>query len=222
MKPMQLSILFFITTLLSSLSAFAFEGIIKVNYHTYQGSEKLQDCQWMFKDKSCKFSITLQGEKEAVKTDIIPRMSDKHLLIYNTTPAADGKHYYASVDVKNVQPDPTFTFSSISVESLKDTMTLHGLLCKKYVIRTNRSTTEMWLSLSDIPFYQYAAFFPSNFELAGLAKAGISGFPMKSITHDLGGNVLADFEVTEIIREALPDAAFSVPSGYQEFSAHRE
>jgi len=212
----------FSAIVLANISAFAFEGILKVNYHTYQGSEKLQDCQWMFKDKSCKFRITLQGEKDAVQTDVIPRLSDNHLLVYSTAPAADGKNYYASVDVKNVQPDPAYSFTSISIEALKDTMTLHGYLCKKYVIRTNRSITEMWLAMSDIPFYKYAAFFPSNFELAGLAKSNISGFPLKSITHDLAGNVIADFEVTEIIKKPMQASDFTVPAGYQEFSSNRE
>lgn len=218
--------IFFLAVLSSlltvSLWAGPFEGVINVKYNSYNGSDVMNDCHWYFKGDQCKFEVTVPVKDKSVNTCLIPRLSDKHLIVFSNSPAEDGKQYYSEVDLTSVKPDPAFVFSRVEIEKGTEAKSLNGYDCTHYIVRTDRSITDMWIAPIEVSFVKFASFFPSNYELIGMSKKSISGFPMKSVTKDLAGNVIADFEVTSLVKKTFNAADFSIPAGYLNYSDHRE
>lgn len=206
---------------LSLYSVFAGQGYVVKQQYTGSGANgAVVQVTWYITETQCKLKMEFADAKVNTVTWFIPSVQSNSLLTYTegNVPAGVEKAYY-TIPVSTVQADKSMNASRITVSKTGETKNISGILCEKVIIKTNKSTTEMWLTKDfKADFYRYFPYFQNSFELIGLFEEKIQGFPLLSTTKDNSGNVLASYQLITITPTELQDADFTVPADYKSAS----
>ncbi len=201
----------------------AFEGEIKIKYNQFNGPLKIDNASWFFKSDLSMFQLNMKNDNgELVKSSFIPDKKLNSLIIFGDLKAEDGKNYFYNIPVKSISKESYLSAEKVFVETTDEIKIINTYKCRKVVVKTEQNTTEMWVAQAlEVSFASLSSFFPANIEMLGMQKSKISGFPLKSVTKDLNGTVLFDFEVVSLSPSVLSVSDFLTPVGYID-SAKRE
>ena len=200
--------------LLVSASLFAGQGIIVSQKYNSPENKGTVTLTWYVSETQCKVKMDMQSSEVNATSWFIPDLANSKLLSYGEgpLPAKVPKTYY-SIPVQNIKG--TNNASRVSVNRTRETKTISHMTCEKIVVKTNRSTTEMWVTTDfKTDFYKYYGFFQSSYELMGLNEESIQGFPLESVTKDNTGKVISSLELSSVTQSNLSPADFTVPADY--------
>ncbi|MFN8288565.1 MAG: DUF4412 domain-containing protein [Chitinophagales bacterium] len=172
---------------------------------------------WYITDDACKMQMTFSDGKVNTVSDFIADRKGNQLLMFNEgTPSGGQAKTYFAMPTNKIQPPKDMDVSGVKVTRTGETMQFGGVKCEKMVVSTTLTETEMWVTVDvKYPFYQYFPFFRSNYDILGLSAEKIKGFPVKSITKNLQGKVIASYDLVSVKQTEIADAEFTVPADYK-------
>ncbi len=193
----------------------SFEGIMHMQISGPEGSQK---GKLYISKKGTRFEINIiDPESEAVLMHLITFTTvDQPDMLYTLN---EKEKTYTVINMAELMEDLD---SLVKKEEEKDfkveklgTETLLGYKCTHVRITDENGETELWLTKDLISAADFARLQPgrkkgtASFDIR-LKKAGLDGFPLKTLEKKSGTTV----EFTEIDRKNLDMSWFSVPSGY--------
>jgi hypothetical protein len=194
-----------------SLSSFAFEGMVKVQYKQFNGTSDKYDFVWNFKDVKCALSMTLLNGEVAAKTTFIPDIANNQLLIFAQDPSVSEKIFY-NIPVTNINGAASKTTMQHTGQ-IKD---IAGVNCEQYIFKSENNTCEVWIAKSiSIDWKQLASFFKTSTAIQAMAEHSIVGFPMEVLDKNEQGLIIESSQTTEVATNKQSDAVFVVPSDYK-------
>ncbi len=208
-----------LATLVMALQfAFAAKGLIVEQKYTSDnaiGSTIL--VTWYVTDDACKMKMTFSDGKVNTVSDFIPDRKGGQLLMFNEgNPTGGQAKTYFTMPTNKIQPPKDMETGSVKVTRTGETMEFGGIKCEKMVVSTTSTETEMWVTVEvKYNFYQYFPFFRSNYDILGLNSERIKGFPVKSITKNLQGKVVANYDLISVKQAEIADSEFVVPAEYK-------
>ena len=199
-----------------STGLFASQGmVITQTYTDASNSQAKITVTWYISQTQCKLEMAYADGKVNSTTYFIPDAASASLLTYSdgAAPGAGQKNYF-TIPVQNIKGNADV--SRVNVTHTGETKTLGGILCEKVIIKTNRSTTEMWLTKDFKPdFYKFSPYFQSSIELLGLNQDGLQGVPLESVTKDNGGVVISSYTFVSARNAELSAGDFTVPAEFK-------
>ena len=174
---------------------------------------------WYVTETQCKLKMSVADDKINTNTFFIPDVAGAKLMMYSDgTPPAGGKRTYYTMPVQSIKSN--IEVSRVSVNKTGSIKTIGGFVCEQLIIKTNRSTTEMWVTKDfRADLYKFYPFFQSSYELLGLNQESIQGVPLESVTKDNGGAIINSYELVSASNSELGNDAFVVPSEYNSADA---
>jgi hypothetical protein len=170
---------------------------------------------WYVTETQCKMKMSYADGDVNSNTYFIPDIAGAKLLTYSDGVApGGGERKFYSVPVQGIKP--AIEVSRVSVNQTGETKTIGGMLCQKVIIKTNRTTTEMWITQDfKADFYKFYPFFQSSYELLGLNDQSLQGVPLESVTKDNGGTVISSLQLVTVTNSDLSAGDFTVPAEYR-------
>ncbi len=210
----NLSLILCILLMGSTLIAQGFEGVIKAEYYNAQNDSR-STVKWYIAEGKVALQMIMQSDRGKYVSTFIAQKSSQNLDILSKTP--DGKKLHHSIPTSEVsKPDQFPSVSDFEVMQKDETQTIQGYQCTKIAGESSSSKTIAWIAKGiDFPFYQYADYFKSDYNLALLSRLQINGFPLQSVTTDNRGMITEKVEVEEIQKKNLDPSVFQVPSDYK-------
>lgn len=210
-KIISIAILVFTIT-----SLFASKGLVvtqKLSDASLKGATV--NVTWYVTETQCKLKMQFSDGNVKTTTWFIPNIETKQLLTYTegAVPAGAEKVFY-SVPAESIKGG--LNVSRVSVNKTGETKTISGIACEKIIIKTNRTTTEMWVTKDfKADFYKFYPFFLNSYELLGLNEEAIQGFPISSVTKDNAGAVISSYDLVSATSAELSASDLTVPSEYK-------
>ena len=204
-------ILFFIVACVSVLYSAAGDATVKMKYanETFKGAEV--ELTWFLSSSNCKMELHFTNKDATTVSAFIP--DNNNLLMYDVK--ADGKNKLIyTLPLESLKSDPRLTFKRSKAVVKEETRRIAGVECKKVVFTTDKFVSEFWVAASLPDATKWQQYFLSYPELAAVAEAELSGFPLASVIKDLSGNIVSSFEATSVSFDALAKDVFLPPSGY--------
>lgn len=201
---------------MAAVAAFAAKGYVFTQKYVGASNANVT-VSWYVTADNCKMKMVFGNQQINSTTWFFPDFAGNQLLSYNEGPVPNGvaKAYY-KLPIDKVRVEAGNEATRMVVEKTTESKQIGGLMCNKYVIRTNKTETEVWVtSKFDAAFYRYYPFFKDHSALAGLFDAKVSGFPMESTTKDLTGKVLNAYQFVSATEIELSDIDFKVPTEYK-------
>lgn len=202
--------------LIAAIGTFAAKGYVFTQKYIGASNANVT-VSWYVTDQNCKMKMLFGNAQLNSTSWFIPDFAGSQLLSYNEGAVPNGvsKAYY-KLPIDNVRVQGSNDVSRISVEKTTESKEIGGLTCEKYIIKTNKTETEVWVTKKIAPaFYRYYTFFKDHAALAGLNEGRISGFPLESVTKDLTGKVVSGYQFISATETELSDAEFKVPAEYK-------
>lgn len=198
-----------------SSGLFATQGmVITQTYTDAAHKDATITVTWYVSQGQCKMKMAYADSKVNNNNYFIPDMAAGKLLAYSDGVAPGGQKSYYTIPVQNIKPDAEV--ARVNVTRPGETKTLAGILCELVVIKTNKGTTEMWVTKNFKPdFYKFAPYFQNSVELLGLDQEGMQGVPLESVTKDNGGVVISSYTLVSAVSTELSTDEFTVPSDYK-------
>ena len=213
-------ILLIVFAIAISTGLFAGKGLVVTQKYTDAASKGATiSVTWYVTETQCKMKMSYADDKLNSTTWFIPDVAGSKLLTYSDgqVPGATGNRYF-TVPVQSIGSG--IAVSRVNVSQTGETKTIGGILCQKVVVKTNKSTTEMWITQDfKANFYKFYPFFQSSYELLALSQEGLQGVPLESVTKDLSGTVINSYQLVSASNSDLSTGDFTVPAGYQSADA---
>jgi len=195
---------------------FAAKGLVVVQKYTDVASKGANvTVTWSVTETQCKMSMSYADGKVNSTSYFIPDVANGKLLSYSdgVAPGSSEKRYF-TLPVQSIKS--AIEASRVSVSQTGETKSISGMLCEKVIVKTNRSTTEMWITKDfKADMFKFYPFFQSSYELLGLNQESLQGVPLESVTKDNAGAVINSFELVSATGTELSAGDFTVPSGYK-------
>lgn len=197
-----------------SLMAQQFEGEINADY--YQGkTDTRTDITWYLAPGKVALKMVMTSEKGEYTTKFIARKGSQKLHVLSKMP--NGKKLHHEIATSEISsPDNFPQLSSFNAQVQEETKNKAGYSCTKVVGESPESKTIAWMAKDiDFPFYEYADYFKSDYNLALLADIQTNGFPLQSVTTNNRGLVIESIEVKDVNKRDLEPTLFEVPADYK-------
>jgi len=167
--------------------------------------------KWYIKGNKLAFDMSYVHEGVKRETRFIPNLSKNEFILL--TLSINMKSYINIADIK-----PASDFGMIRNIKEDGEAIVSGINCKKIIIEATNSITECFIDTSiDFAYYNYEAFFKSDYAVQALAQLKLKGFPISIITKDLEGNVINTVTTTNIQPNSVSDNIFEVGNQYKTF-----
>lgn len=186
-----------------SLSAQAFEGIVKMKQTDAAGTESF--ITWYIKDSKIAFDILVQ-KPNAEKMDLrfVPDLQRKVLVM---TDAKTKSNF--DIPLNMIQADPNIQAGIKVTELGRGNIEPSFKQNVDLEIKTaNTTTLSEYTTDILIDWSLYADFFKQDYTIIALAQSKTKGFPYKSITKDAKGNVTNKLELLEVKKTSVPANVF--------------
>ena len=211
--------IFLFSLLLAAAGSNAGKGIIvEQNFIQGTGTKTTVKVTWYITNDNCKLKMIFGDGNFSTTSCFIPDAANMQMISYNEGEVPEdegGKKTFFATPVSKINAGSEMNFSRIAVEKTGETKDIAGFKCEKVLVKTNKSETEMWVTVSFKPeFYKFVSFFPANTTLVGLNEGKIKGFPMQAVTKDLNGKVINSYQFVTAKETELNDGEFRVPDGY--------
>jgi hypothetical protein len=200
--------------IISFTALFADKGIVVTQKFSSTDFPKASiTVTWYVTETQCKMKMDFRDDKVNTTTWFIPDVANGALSSYLEGGASK---IYFSLPASGARPSEMTQVFRVNLEKTGETQSVSGMNCEKMLVKTNRNTTEMWVTTDFQPaYYKFAPFFQSSMELLGLSNNNTPGFPLSSVTKDLSGKVISSSELVSVTQTDLNAADFTVPAGYQ-------
>lgn len=200
------------------IQLFAGKGITVTQKYSGPDSKNASvNVTWVVSETQCKMKMNFQDADVNTNTTFIPNLNTGKLITYTESdlPANMPKVYF-ELPVQNIKPVSEMNASRVSVTRTGETKNISGFKCEKLVVKTNRNTTEMWVTTDfNTNYYKFYPFFQNSFALMGLSEESIQGFPLESVTKDNGGNVVSSYELVSASLTEINGSEFNAPADYK-------
>jgi len=205
-----------VIALVLTTGLFASKGLVVVQKYTDASTKGATiTVTWSVSETQCKMAMRYTDGKINSTSYFVPDATKAQLLTYSdgSAPGATEKRYFP-VAVQNIKS--SIDVSRVSVNRTGEFKTISGMACEKVVVKTNRSTTEMWITKDfKADLYKFYPYFQSSYELLGLNQESMQGVPLESVTKDNGGAVISSFELVSATNTDMSAGDFNVPSEYK-------
>ncbi len=206
-------------TLLLALSVMGGSGLVVTQKYTGADAPAGSSVTvtWYVSQNQCKMKMEYKDDKLNSATWFLPQMASGKLQMYaeGDVPPGVQKAYY-EVPVQDVKPASASNVARVSVQKTGETKTMAGFNCEKMIVRTNKGSTEMWVTTDFKPdYFKFYPFFQNSGALLGLNEESIQGFPVEYISKDNLGNVVSSNTFVSGSNSNLSDADFKVPAEYK-------
>lgn len=206
-------------TFLMSLCAFAGNGLVVTQQFSGQGAKPGSTVviTWYVSQSQCKMKMEYKDDQLNSVTWFIPDMASGKLLMYaeGDVKAGAQKTYYA-VPVADIKASANTNVARVNIEHTGETKVIAGFNCEKMVAKTNKGTTEMWVTTDFKPdFFKFYPFFQSDLALLALNNDGLQGFPVEYTSKDNLGNIISSNTFVSGAGSNLTNADFKVPADYK-------
>ena len=210
----QLILLPFCLLLSTCLMAQGFEGVVTAEHYNASADSRSQ-IKWELAPGKVALTMIMKGEQGEYTTTFIARKGSNKLHVLSATP--NGKKLHHPIPVQEITPTKNFPdASSFEVREQDQSKTIAGYNCTKVAAQSPESKTIAWVAKGiDFPFYKYAEFFKSDYNLAILSQLQIKGIPLQSVTTSNRGLIIESVEVQKVQEKSLAPSVFEVPNGYK-------
>ncbi|RDD29554.1 hypothetical protein CR161_01870 [Prosthecochloris sp. ZM] len=193
-----------------------FEGILHMQIST--PDQQPQNAQLFIAQEGTRFEMNIMnpGTDQIMMRIVTFTPSAEPNLLYTLN---EKNKTYSVIDMEKLQDDmeelvEEESDDEFTVEKL-GTETLHGYKCTHVRMTDQHGETELWLtkdllSAADFARLQRSTNKESNTMEAAMKKAGLEGFPLKTLDKTTGTTM----EFVEIERTSLDASLFNVPKGY--------
>lgn len=196
-------------------SAFAGNGIVVQQKYVGNGTNANIVVTWHITADNCKMTMKFGDDKvKSSITHFIPQ--NGNLLMYAEGEVPQGtKKTYFSTPIDKIKSPADANPSRVAVTKTGETKELGGFVCEKYIVKTNKSEAEIWVTKTvKFDLYKFYPYFPGNTDLMALHAENIQGVPLESVTKDLTGKVISRYELLSAQEKNLGETDFKVPAEY--------
>ncbi len=215
----------------AALTAATFEGKVTMQMSsgqkagaqdmTYSIKDDLVRIDMQIKDKSGKSAGGMGGMiMDAKKQEMIMLMPQQQMYMVHSLAAPTGQPGAAHEGADKV---PEY-----SLDKTGETETILGYKCEKFVMKTDKSSTAMWLTSELGGFMGSGSGGMGGFggrrgsgsqqaQAWEKALAGKNMFPMRVVGSSPDGKESFRMEVTAVEKQSLPASDFQVPAGWRKF-----
>lgn len=198
-------------------SAQQFEGIIRAEYFVAENNS-IVFLEWFFAPGMVALDMRQDSVRSPVKpsTRFIMKKDSVDMKILSTM--ADGKLYYSLMSEKDIRAGEGFTFNGFETVKTEEFSVFLNHNCRKLFSKTNSIKSTCWVAEDLVTnVIDYSRFLKSDYDILALRNWGISGFPLKSVTTTLEGDLISTMLVTEVISLKCNSSEFSIPPGAEEW-----
>jgi hypothetical protein len=191
-----------------------FEGVIKAEY--YQGkTDSRSDITWYLAPGKIALNMVMSSQNGNYTATFIARQGSNELDVLSQTP--DGKKLHHAIPASDISSPEHFpSYGSFEAQLQDETKNQAGYRTTKVVGESDESKTIAWVAKDiDFPFYQYADYFKSDYNIALLADIQMNGFPLQSVTTNNRGLIIESIEVEDVTERNLDPSVFKVPADYK-------
>lgn len=195
-----------------------FEGIIKAEYFVAE-SNSIIFLEWYI--TSSKIALEMRsGPEDSVKqsTRFIMQEDEDEMKVLSTMP--DGKKYFNIMEEKSIHAGEGFNYKSFETVRTEEFSVLLNYNCRKLFSKTNSIKSTCWVAEElEIYVIDYSKFLKSDYDILAMRNWDMKGFPIKSVTTTLDGELVSTMHVTEIIPQKLGKSEFEIPPGTEEWKS---
>ena len=206
-----------IAMLVILVNTFAGKGIVVTQkFSSAANNGAAVTVTWYVTADNCKMKMDFSDSKVNTSTYFIPQTTNGRLITYSDDPTPSGlqKTYY-EIPLQNIKGGSETNVTRVKVEHTGEVKIMSGISCEKLIVRTNKSSTEMWVTKDFKPaFYSFYNYFQNSFELMGLSEEKIGGVPLSSITKDNAGVVISQLDLLSANMQELNESDFKTPAGF--------
>jgi Domain of unknown function (DUF4412) len=172
---------------------------------------------WYVTQTQCKMKMEYKDDKTNTVNWFLPQFGIGKLQIYTEgdVPAGAQKAYY-EVSPQDIKPTGATNVARISVQKTGEIKNIGGFNCEKMIVKTNKGTTEMWVTTDFKPdYFKFYPFFQTSTALMGLNEESIQGFPIEYIIKDNLGNITGSNTFISASKADINDTEFKLPAEYK-------
>lgn len=193
-----------------------FEGIIRAEYFVAE-SNSITYLEWFITPQKIALEMR-SGPKDSVKqaTRFIMQEDEDEMKIVSTMP--DGKKYYNVMEENSIHAGEGFNYKSFETVRTDEFSVILDHNCRKLFSKTNSIKSTCWVAEDLVTsVIDYSRFLKSDYDILAMRNWDINGFPLKSVTTTLEGELVSTMQVKEIIPQKLSKSEFEIPPGTQEW-----
>lgn len=195
-----------------------FEGIIKAEYFIAE-SNSVIFLEWYIRPTGIALEMR-PGPKDSVKqsTRFIMQEDEDEMKVLSTMP--DGKKYYNIMEEKSIHAGEGFNYKSFETVRTDEFSVLLNYNCRKLFSKTNSIKSTCWVAENlETHVIDYSKFLKSDYDILAMRNWDMTGFPIKSVTTTLDGELVSTMQVKEIIPQKLSKSEFEIPPGTREWES---
>lgn len=124
------------------------------------------------------------------------------------------------MEEKSIHAGEGFNYKSFETVRTEEFSVLLNYNCRKLFSKTNSIKSTCWVAEElEIYVIDYSKFLKSDYDILAMRNWDMKGFPMKSVTTTLDGELVSTMHVTEIIPQKLGKSEFEIPPGTEEWKS---
>ncbi len=194
-----------------------FEGTIRAEYFVAE-SNSVVFLEWFFSPGRVALEMRPSLNKDSVKqsTRFLMEEDGDEMKILSTMP--DGKKYFNTMEETSIHAGEGFNYKSFETVKTEEFSVLLNNKCRKLFSKTNSIKSTCWVAENlEINIIDYSKFLKSDYDILAMRNWDMKGFPLKSVTTTLHGDLVSTMLVTEINPKKLEKKEFEIPSGTEEW-----
>lgn len=194
-----------------------FEGIIKAEYFVAENNSVVF-LEWFISPAQVALEMRAGINKDSIKqsTRFIMQEAEDEMKILSIMP--DGKKYFNTMEEKSIHAGEGFNYKSFETVRTDEYSVILDYNCRKLFSKTNSIKSTCWVADSlETNIIDYSKFMKSDYDILAMRNWDMKGFPLKSVTTTLNGDLVSTMIVTEIIPKKLNKSEFEIPAGTQEW-----
>ena len=130
----------------------------------------------------------------------------------------DGIIFFNTMEEKNIHAGEGFNYKSFETVRTDEYSVLLNHNCRKLFSKTNSIQSTCWVAEDmETNIIDYSKFLKSDYDILAMRNWDMKGFPLKSVTTTLNGDLVSTMIVTEIIQKKLSRSEFEIPPGTEEW-----
>lgn len=208
---------FFIFILFFYAKAQPFEGIIKADYFVAE-SNSVIFLTWYISSGRIALDMGQGNHRDSIvqSNRFIMEEGEDILKIVSVMP--DGKKFYTLMEENSIHAGEGFNYKSFETVRTDEFAVLMDYNCRKLFSKTNKIKSTCWVAEKlETHVIDYSRFLKSDYDILAMRNWDITGFPIKSVTTTLDGELVSTMIVTEIIPKKLAKTEFEIPPGTPEW-----
>jgi hypothetical protein len=193
-----------------------FEGIIKAEYFVAE-TNSVTYLEWFITPHRIALEMRA-GPKDSVvqSTRFIMQEDEDVMKILSTMP--DGKKYFNLMEDNSIHAGEGFNYKSFETVRTDEFSVLLDRNCRKLFSKTNSIKSTCWVAEDLVTnVIDYSRFLKSDYDILAMRNWDMTGFPLKSVTTTLDGELISTMIVKEIIPQKLSKSEFEIPPGTPEW-----